>query len=69
MPGARVTLDGYVVHATTIAAVGLRKANKPLETKLIWVPRSCLEDGDGLSVGDTDLLCWANIADDKGLDY
>lgn len=65
------TLDGYVVRLTTANAIGIEKARSSLTDKaeVIWLPRSVCEDGDTLSVGDTDICCFGSIADDKGLDY
>src|SRR5690348_16453945 len=53
-----VTLDGYIVRATTDLAVGVAKAKSSLgrEEALTWLPRSMCDDGDSLKKDDTDIV-------------
>lgn len=71
MSGRYETLDGYVVRLATEKAIGIEKVRSDLIAKadVIWLPRAVCEDGDMLSVGDTDICCYRRVADDKCLDY
>ena len=73
-----VTLDGYVVVAQTVLAIGVVKtvkstaASPPLPSPSdvsAWIPRSVCDDGEVVGVGDTDLSVREWFADKEGLDY
>ena len=66
MGRAYVTLEGYTIKATTVAAIGLAKGTEP---ELTWVPRSCCQDGDTLDRGDTDICVREDMAESKGLSF
>jgi hypothetical protein len=67
--GSYVVLDGYEVRRTTEKAAALVKEGAGFQVDLIWVPRSCMRDGDTLETGDTDLECVSWKAEELGLDF
>ena len=64
-----VTLDGYVVVVARETSVGVRKANQPMSTTVIWLPRQACRDGDDLKMHDTDIELRRHLAEEKGLDF
>lgn len=58
-----VDLDGYQVAGITKLAVLVVKG-----TFAVWCPRSVCEDGDELTLGDTDIRVAEWFADREGLD-
>jgi hypothetical protein len=58
-----ITLVGEIT-GTTEKAVQFRETVTGLE---LWIPRSVLQDGDALEMGDTDLVCARWFADREGL--
>lgn len=67
--GRYVTITGYVIKVVTEKAIGINKARPPFDADLTWLPRSMVQDGDTLDVGDTDIIVREGIAADKDLDY
>lgn len=63
-----VTLDSYIVERTTEKALGLRKAKQMPGLALTWVPRSVVEDGENIDIGEQDLSCAEWFAEKEGLD-
>jgi len=52
---AYVVLEDYVVARTTTKAVGVRRATDRTNSALIWIPRSVIEHGDDVDLGEIDL--------------
>lgn len=61
------TLDGYRVDAVTTKAIGLRRGAMTEHRALTWVPRSVVQDGDEIEIGETDLCVQAWFVEKEGL--
>jgi len=64
------TIDGYIVVKETEKAVGLAKSANVIDrnTALVWVPRSCCQDGERLEEGDEDITVATWFVEKEGLD-
>lgn len=60
------TLDGYSVDADTRRAVLVVHTRTGVKT---WIPRSLCDDGEALSLHDTDIVVKTWFADKEGLIY
>lgn len=64
-----VTLDGYVVRNVTEKAVRVVKAGGGQGVDEAWIPKSLIQDGDTLLIGDTDIVLPLWKAGELNLDY
>jgi hypothetical protein len=64
-----VTLDGYTVRLLTAKAIGVSHSTDTPFADYTWIPRSQVEDGDVIEVGETDICVKAWFAEKEGLSY